>query len=82
MGKNNNKPLKTFRDETQKGVSASVFQNEYGKSINLQISYKTIDGFEKSSITILQKNIHAVLNTLTQAKDLISKEIIKETKKG
>lgn len=64
-----NLPVKQFRDETNKLVSASVFKNEFGHSVALQISYKKKgdEEFKSKTISILEKELPAVVRVLQQA---------------
>lgn len=62
-----NKPLIQFRDEVQRLVTASVFQNEFGRSINLQIGFRKDGKLDHRSLTVVSKNIEAVAKVLDQA---------------
>lgn len=63
-------PIQKIRHEKNRGITASVFKNEYGNSICLQIGYKKDGEWKNNSITILSKNLPAVMEVLAQSANL------------
>ncbi|MDP4012025.1 MAG: hypothetical protein Q8R00_00245 [Candidatus Nanoarchaeia archaeon] len=67
-----NKPIEKIRHKEDKLISASIFQNEFGKSIVLQLSYRKDNVLEQKQLTILAKRLDVVIEVLKECKSFLN----------